>query len=64
MVAMSNNNQEWLEDDDLDFEDYSDEPQRGSSDDVLKKVRRAERAKDKQLKEALCRTGKFAQVPA
>jgi hypothetical protein len=53
MVAMSNNNQEWLEDDDLDFEDYSDEPQRGSSDDVLKKVRRAERAKDKQLKEAL-----------
>lgn len=50
---MSNNNQEWLEDDDLDFEDYSDEPQRGSSDDVLKKVRRAERAKDKQLKEAL-----------
>jgi hypothetical protein len=53
MVAMSNNNQDWLEDDDLDFEDYSDEPQRGSSDDVLKKVRRAERAKDKQLKEAL-----------
>lgn len=50
---MSNNNQDWLEDDDLDFEDYSDEPQRGSSDDVLKKVRRAERAKDKQLKEAL-----------
>ena len=50
---MSNNNQEWLEDDELDVEDYSDEPQRGSSDDVLKKVRRAERAKDKQLKEAL-----------
>jgi len=49
---MSNNNQDWYEDDDLDFEDYSDEPQRGS-DDVLKKVRRAERAKDKQLKEAL-----------
>jgi hypothetical protein len=53
MVAMSNNNQDWLEDDDLDFDDYSDEPQRGSSDDVLKKVRRAERSKDKQLKEAL-----------
>jgi len=48
MVAMSNTNQEWLDDDELDFDDYSDEPQRGS-DDVLKKVRRAERAKDKQL---------------
>jgi len=46
---MSNNNQEWL--DDFEFEDFDDEPQRGSSDDVLKKVRRAERAKDKQLKE-------------
>jgi superfamily I DNA/RNA helicase len=53
MVAMSNNNQDWYEDDESDFEDYSDEPQRGSSDDVLKKVRRAERSKDKQLKEAL-----------
>jgi superfamily I DNA/RNA helicase len=53
MVAMSNNNQDWYEDDDLDFEDFSNEPQRGSSDDVLKKVRRAERSKDKQLKEAL-----------
>jgi len=50
---MSNNNQDWYEDDESDFEDYSDEPQRGSSDDVLKKVRRAERSKDKQLKEAL-----------
>jgi hypothetical protein len=49
MVAMSNNNQEW--EDDLEFEDYDDAPQRGSSDDVLKKVRRAERSKDKQLKE-------------
>lgn len=46
---MSNNTQDW--DDDLEFEDYDDAPQRGSSDDVLKKVRRAERAKDKQLKE-------------
>jgi hypothetical protein len=46
---MSNNNQDW--EDDLEFEDYGDEPQRGSSDDVLRKVRRAERAKDKQLKE-------------
>ena len=46
---MSNNNQDW--DDDLEFEDYDDVSQRGSSDDVLKKVRRAERAKDKQLKE-------------
>jgi hypothetical protein len=46
---MSNNNQDW--DDDFEFEDFDEEPQRGSSDDVLKKVRRAERAKDKQLKE-------------
>jgi hypothetical protein len=46
---MSNNTQDW--DDDFEFEDYDDEPQRGASDDVLKKVRRAERAKDKQLKE-------------
>jgi hypothetical protein len=46
---MSNNTQDW--DDDFEFEDYDDAPQRGSSDDVLKKVRRAERAKDKQLKE-------------
>lgn len=46
---MSNNIQDW--DDDLEFEDYDDAPQRGSSDEVLKKVRRAERAKDKQLKE-------------
>jgi len=46
---MSNNNQDW--DDDFEFEDFDDAPSRGSSDDVLKKVRRAERAKDKQLKE-------------
>jgi hypothetical protein len=46
---MSNNNQDW--EDDFEFEDFDEEPQRGSSDDVLKKVRRAERAKDKQLKE-------------
>lgn len=46
---MSNNTQDW--DDDFEFEDYDDAPQRGSSDEVLKKVRRAERAKDKQLKE-------------
>jgi hypothetical protein len=49
IVAMSNNNQDW--EDDFEFEDFDEEPQRGSSDDVLKKVRRAERAKDKQLKE-------------
>jgi hypothetical protein len=46
---MSNNNQDW--EDDFEFEDFDDAPSRGSSDDVLKKVRRAERAKDKQLKE-------------
>jgi hypothetical protein len=46
---MSNNNQDWLDDDEFDFEE--EETQSRSSDDVLKKVRRAERAKDKQLKE-------------
>ena len=46
---MSNNNQEWLDDDEFDLEE--EETQSRSSDDVLKKVRRAERSKDKQLKE-------------
>jgi hypothetical protein len=46
------NNQDWLDDDEFDFEDEGEETTtRGSKDDVLKKVRRAERAKDKQLKE-------------
>jgi len=45
---MSNNNQDWFDDDEFDFEE---ETQPRSSEDVLKKVRRAERAKDKQLKE-------------
>ena len=45
---MSNNNQDWLDDDEFDLEE---ETQPRSSDDVLRKVRRAERAKDKQLKE-------------
>jgi hypothetical protein len=45
---MSNNNQDWLDDDEFDFEE---ETQPRSNDDVLRKVRRAERAKDKQLKE-------------
>lgn len=50
-VAMSNN-QDWYDEDDFDFEDEAEgTPTRGSKDDVLKKVRRAERAKDKQLKE-------------
>ena len=49
---MSNNNQDWYEDDEFDF-DTEEETTPRSSDDVLKKVRRAERAKDKQLKEAL-----------
>lgn len=51
---MSNNNQDWLDDDDdFDFEDFEEEtPRRSSKDnDALRKVRRAERAKDKQLKE-------------
>jgi hypothetical protein len=47
MVAMSNNNQDY--DDDYDFEDYEDSPQRG--DDVLTKVRRAERKASKRVKE-------------
>lgn len=51
---MSNNNQDWLDDDDdFDFEDFEEEtPRRSPKDnDALRKVRRAERAKDKQLKE-------------
>jgi hypothetical protein len=52
---MSNNNQDWLDDDEFDFDldEVEDEtPRRGSKDnDALRKVRRAERAKDKQLKE-------------
>ena len=51
---MSNNNQDWLDDDDdFDFEDFEEETPRRSSKDnaALRKVRRAERAKDKQLKE-------------
>jgi hypothetical protein len=51
---MSNNNQDWLDDDDdFEFEDFEEEtPRRGSKEnDALRKVRRAERAKDKQLKE-------------
>lgn len=51
-VAMSNN-QDWYDDEDFDFEDDSEVTPSPSRDDVLKKVRRAERAKDKQLKEAL-----------
>lgn len=46
---MSNNNQDWLDDDEFDLEE-EETPSR-SNDDVLRKVRRAERAKDKQLKE-------------
>jgi hypothetical protein len=46
------NNQDWFDDDEFDFEEDEVTTSR-SSDDVLKKVRRAERAKDKQLKEAL-----------
>lgn len=47
---MSNNYQDY--DDDIEFEDYEEEqPQRGRKDDVVQKLRRAERAKDKQLKE-------------
>lgn len=48
------NNQDWYDDDEFDFEDEGEETQptrSRNSDDVLKKVRRAERAKDKQLKE-------------
>lgn len=47
------NNQDWYDDDDdFDFEDEAEEtPKRSSKNDALAKVRRAERAKDKQLKE-------------
>lgn len=53
-VAMSNKNQDWLDDDDdfdFDFEEEETQPSRSNSNEALKKVRRAERAKDKQLKE-------------
>lgn len=46
------NNQDWYDDDEFDFEDEVEQnPTRGRNDDVLRKVRKAERAKDKQLKE-------------
>lgn len=45
---MSNNNQDWY--DEEDFDDTGDNGQY-SGDDVLKKVRRSERAKDKRVKE-------------
>jgi len=51
---MSNKNQDWADDDDFDLEDFFEEdetPTRSNSNDALRKVRRAERAKDKQLKE-------------
>ena len=54
---MSNNNQDWLEELDEDFDleyEFDEEPQRGrrgTPDDALKKVRRAERAKEKRIKE-------------
>jgi len=47
------NDQNWYDDDDFDFEDDVETPQRSGGDDVVKKLRKAERAKDKQLKEAL-----------
>lgn len=54
---MSNNNQDWYDelDDDLDLEDdVFEEPKpsrRGNSDDTLKEIRRADRAKQKRIKE-------------
>lgn len=45
---MSNNNQDWY--DEEDFDNVSDNGQY-SDDDTLRKVRRAERAKDKRVKE-------------
>jgi hypothetical protein len=51
MVAMSNNQDWYDDDDDFEFDDEQpQEPQRNSND-VLKKVRRAERAKEKRIKE-------------
>ena len=58
------NNQDWFDDDEFDFEEDEVTTSR-SNDDVLKKVRRAERAKDKQLKEALAeleQLRKFQQI--
>lgn len=54
---MSNNNQNWLDelDEDFDLEDeFDEEPQsnrRSNPDDALKKVRRADRAKEKRIRE-------------
>lgn len=51
------NNQDWydeIEDDfeEVDFEDFSEKPtRRASGDDVVKKLRRAERAQQKRIKE-------------
>lgn len=45
------NNQDWYDDDDFDFEDEGVEQEQVQNNrEVLKKVRRAERAKDKELK--------------
>jgi phage-related protein len=44
---MSNNNQDWYEEDEFSHLDETD----GRGDDVLKKLRRAERSKDKRVKE-------------
>lgn len=57
------NNQDWYDDDDFDLDDDVEEtPRRGKEEDVLKKVRRSERAKDKQLKEALAELESLRKV--
>lgn len=54
---MSNNNQDWYDDDDLDMEDFFEEEEEAprkparKPEDAIKQIRRAERAKDKRVKE-------------
>jgi hypothetical protein len=47
MVAMSNNNQDWYEED--EFDEFDDTEATGKA--LVTKLRRAERAKDKRVKE-------------
>lgn len=47
---MSNNYQEW-EDDDFDLEDESEQPRKAEGNDLVRQLRKAQRAADKRAKE-------------
>lgn len=47
---MSNNYQDW-EDDDFDFEDESEQPRKAEGNDLVRQLRRAQRAAEKKAKE-------------